>query len=97
MNKVVEKKHVAGNADLDYVAFKSNMHVFDLYKNHNYVLPAEFLTNFKFSTDELESLQFLSNRLHALCETARENKVRVKFDAEQTYFQRTIDSIVEQL
>jgi len=41
---------------------------------------------FDFSQLECKNLRNLSERLHKICEDAKEKSVKVMFDAEQTYY-----------
>ena len=75
------------------------MHAFNLYEKEykENALEPIIKQNFNFNEEELESLRNLAERLHKVSKIAKENKIRIKFDAEQTYYQNTINSIVEQL
>jgi proline dehydrogenase len=51
-------------------------------------------TESKVSNDDLDTAALIMEKLDSLCERAREKKVKVVIDAEQTYFQYAINDII---
>lgn len=56
-----------------------------------------FVSGKGLTPDHIEDYDRMMRRLHDLCDYARENNVRLMVDAEQSYFQKTIDHVALQL
>lgn len=70
------------------VILKSKLHAIDMTKEcaDKEIVKPLLKQMFGFTQNDCRKIKKLSMRLHDVCEIAKEKKVRVLFDAEQTYY-----------
>lgn len=85
------------NGRVDFVEWTHNLHIetiWHLMRKAGPQTPLAHITHEMPTDRELELLRNLQRRLTEVVEYARDHKVRLMIDAEQTYFQPIIDNLV---